>query len=492
MKKVRILLLFSFFAAVSQFSAASVRLPKVISSNMVLQREMPVKIWGEATPGEKVTINFGEQVKSATTLENGKWFVTLDPLKASFISQNLKISTPDKDTVLTNILVGEVWLCGGQSNMEYPMRRGLKKYAAPARGNDLAESEWKSGGSKNIRLMLVEKKNSLPDCTSKGWEICSDTSLAPFSAVGYYFGKYLQEDLDVPVGLISSSWGGSRIERWTPVASYENSDIFKDEFTAKPGFIDGIDAGLHFNSMISPLGPYGIRGFIWYQGESNLMIHDNRYVEKTVLLTDAWRKLFESPEAPFYYVQVAPYSYTKRKDKLVHAPETMAEFCELQTKCLAIPGTGQVIVTDLVDDLSNIHPSYKWEVGRRLSLVALAKTYGKKDLVFSGPSFKSMDIRKKKVFLTFENIGAGLTAGIRNQQTNEFEKVENADLNWFTIAGEDGKFYPAKAVIKDNQVVVSSPEVKKPKYVRFAWDEKAMPNFFNKEGLPAVPFRTGL
>lgn len=486
------MLLFSFFAAVSQFSAASVRLPKVISSNMVLQRDMPVKIWGEATPGEKVTINFGEQVKSATTLENGKWFVTLDPLKASFISQNLKISTPDKDTVLTNILVGEVWLCGGQSNMEYPMRRGLKKYAAPARGNDLAESEWKSGGSKNIRLMLVEKKNSLPDCTSKGWEICSDTSLAPFSAVGYYFGKYLQEDLDVPVGLISSSWGGSRIERWTPVASYENSDIFKDEVTAKPGFIDGIDAGLHFNSMISPLGPYGIRGFIWYQGESNLMIHDNRYVEKTGLLTDAWRKLFESPEAPFYYVQVAPYIYTKRKDKLVHAPETMADFCELQTKCLAIPGTGQVIVTDLVDDLSNIHPSYKWEVGRRLSLVALAKTYGKKDLVFSGPSFKSMDIRKKKVFLTFENIGAGLTAGIRNQQTNEFEKVENADLNWFTIAGEDGKFYPVKAVIKDNQVVVSSPEVKKPKYVRFAWDEKAMPNFFNKEGLPAVPFRTGL
>jgi sialate O-acetylesterase len=492
MKMIRNFFLLSCIAAFSQFGSASVRLPRVISSNMVLQRDIPVKIWGESNPGEKVTITFGEQVRTATTSENGKWIVTLDPLKSSFISQNLKISTPDKDTVLTNILVGEVWLCGGQSNMEYPMRRGLKKYSAPARGEDLADAEWRSGGSKNVRLMIVEKKNSLPDCTSKGWEICSDSSLAPFSAVGYYFGKYLQEELDVPVGLISSNWGGSRIERWTPVSSYENSAIFKNETTVKPVIIDGIDAGLHYNSMISPLGPYGIRGFIWYQGESNLMIHDKRYVEKSGLLIDAWRKLFENPEAPFYYVQVAPYSYTKRKDKLSHTPETMAEFCELQTKCLAIPGTGQVIVTDLVDDLSNIHPSYKWEVGRRLSLIALAKTYGKKDLVFSGPVFKSQNIKKNKIILTFDNIGAGLTAGIHNQQTSEFQALNSTDLDWFTIAGKDGKFYTAKAVIKNSQVVVSSPEVKKPKFVRFAWDEKAMPNFFNKEGLPAVPFRTGL
>ena len=489
MRNVFIALLLSIFSSTFLTAEASVVLPKVLSSNMVLQRDKPVTIWGFASAGTNVSVKFAGQSKTCIAGENGKWMVSLDPLKASFEPRDLKISTAVSDTVLKNILVGEVWLCGGQSNMEYPMKREIKKYAAPARGLDYSQIEWVNGGSRKIRLMQVEKVNSLPDCTSKGWVECSDSTLAPFSAVGYFFGKNIQEELDVPVGLISSNWGGSRIERWTPSSAYENSPVFAAEAAEKPVKINGIDAGLHFNSMIAPLGPYTLRGFIWYQGESNAMIHDKRYVEETQLMIDSWRKVFNNPDAPFYFVQIAPYNYSKRKDKLTHTPETMAEFCELQTKCLSIPGTGQAIVTDLVDNPTDIHPSYKWEVGRRLSLLAISGTYGKKDLVYSGPVVKSMKIKKKKVIVDFNHIGTGLTAGKRNSGLNTFETIYNKQLNWFEIAGEDGLYYPADAVISGNEVLVSSDKVKKPQHIRFAWNELAMPDFYNKEGLPATPFR---
>lgn len=454
--------------------------------------DKPVPVWGGADAGKVVTVEFAGQKKTAVSDNNGKWIVTLDAMKAGFTPLDLKISTSDFDTTLTNILIGEVWLCGGQSNMEYPMKRELKKYAAPVRGDDYSAMELKKGKNERIRLMQVEKVNSLPDCTSKGWVECNDSTLASFSSAGYFFGKYIQSEINVPVGLISSNWGGSRIERWTPEKAYLQSAVFSSETVEKPVKIDNSDAGLHFNSMIAPLGPYALRGFIWYQGESNAMIHDKRYVEKTKLLLDAWRDVFKAKDAPFYFVQIAPYLYTRRKDKMQHTPQTMAEFCELQTKCLELPGTGQAIVTDLVDNPSDIHPSYKWEVGRRLALIALNKTYGKKDVVFSGPVYKSMKIKGDKIFIGFNHTGGGLTSGKRNDETNEFEPLEKKELTWFSISGEDGIFYPAKAQIKGDEVIVWSAEVKKPKHVRFAWDEVAMPDFYNMNGLPAVPFRTNI
>lgn len=465
---------------------ASIKLPNVLTSNMVFQRNVPVAVWGSAEPGQRVLVTFDTQQQTAVAATDGRWHVQLTPMDASFIPRNLHISTDDADTVLTNILVGEVWLCGGQSNMEYPMDRRLKKYAAPARGADLSEAEWRKGGNAHIRLLRIEKVNSLPDCTTKGWTTCVDSTLAPFSAVGYYFGNVLQEALDVPVGLISSNWGGSRIERWTPVSAYEQSPVFAQEANAKPVRIDNIDPGLHYNSMIAPLAPYTLRGFIWYQGESNVMFHDARYVEKTQLMLDAWRQAFNRPDAPFYYVQVAPYAYTKRKDKMAHTPQTMAEFCALQTACLALPHTGQVVVTDLVDRLEDIHPSYKWEVGRRLALWALAKTYQQAEVVYAGPMVTAMTVKKGRALLTFEQLGGGLTAGRHHPATNVFEAVSEP-LTWFEVAGKDGVFHQASAVIKDDQVEVSSPAVKRPVTVRFAWNEAAMPNLFNKAGLPAVP-----
>ena len=209
------------------------------------------------------------------------------------------------------------------------------------------------------------------------------------------------------------------------------------------------------------------------------MINDGmRYSDKFELMVNAWRKAWNNAELPFYFVQISPYYYTKRKDKLPHTPETLAEFWEAQAKTLAVPHTGMVVTTDLVDKLSDIHPSYKWEVGRRLSLLALSNTYNKKGFETSGPVYNSMKIKGDKLILEFKNVGGGLMS------------KDGKPLTWFTIAGSDGVFIPADAVIEKNKVVVSSASVKKPKAVRFAWDETAMPNFFNKEGLPAVPFRT--
>jgi len=469
---------------------AGIKLPNVLTSNMVLQRDQPVPIWGTALPSEPVSVSFAGQTKNAFAAEDGHWSVSLDPMPASFEPRTIRISASGKDTILENILVGDVWICGGQSNMEYPMRIGLKKYTPPARGENLAENEWRSGGNTNIRLMMVEKKRSLPDCTTSGWQECSDTTLSVFSACGYFFGKNLQESLKVPIGLIASNWGGTRIEPWTPGFEYEKSPIFTAETAVKPYKIDNSAVGDLYNSMIAPLAPFALKGFIWYQGESNAMFEDARYVEKTQLMLDAWRSAFKNPTAPFYFVQIAPYYYTKRKDKVQHTPQSMAVFCEQQTKCLSLPNTGQAIVTDLVDDLANIHPSYKWEVGRRLALLALNMTYGKTNLVCSGPQFNSMVAKGKTLELTFDNIGSGLTAGQHNAQTNAFEALPATDLTWFEVAAQgDTAFHAAKAILQNGKVIVSCPEVKKPAQVRFCWNETAMPNFFNKEGLPAVPFR---
>lgn len=469
---------------------AGVKLPNVLSSNMILQRDQPVSIWGTSQPGEPVTVTFANQSKNAQAAADGRWSVNLDPMPASFEPRDLRISASGKDTVLQNILVGDVWLCGGQSNMEYPMRISLKRYAGPVRGENVAEKEWLSGGNTNIRLILIEKVRSLPDCTTKGWQDCTDSTLSIFSACGYFFGKNLQESLKVPIGLISSNWGGTRIEPWTSTSTYEQSPVFAAETAVKPFKIDNSEVGSLYNSMIAPLAPFALKGFIWYQGESNAMILDTRYVQKTQLMLNTWRSAFKNPSAPFYYVQIAPFNYSKRKGKIMLSPQSMSEFCEQQTNCLSIPNTGQVVVTDLVDNLADIHPSYKWEIGRRLSLLALNKTYGKTDMVCSGPQFKSMESKGKTLVLTFDNIGSGLTAGQHNAQTNAFESLPATDLTWFEVAAKgDTVFHAAKAIILNNKVVVSCPEVKKPTQLRFCWNETAMPNFFNKEGLPAVPFR---
>jgi sialate O-acetylesterase len=474
MKKLTFLAL--ALLAISTISA-QVLLPKVITNNMVLQRGKPVAIWGTASAKEKITVSFADQIETAVADTAGNWLVKLSPMKASAEPRNMVI-TGSNTITLENILVGEVWLCSGQSNMEYPLDRKLKKYTAPRKGEDLSAKEL--GGQKNplIRFLYVEHKLS-PVLPTDGWKDCTDTTLRYVSAAGYFFAKSLAENLKVPIGIISTSWGGTRVEQWTPPTSYQNSPLFKDSLVGKTNFkIDGMVPGKMFEGMVKPIIPYTIKGFVWYQGESNLMIHDTAtFVAKTKLMLDTWKVLWKDESLRFYYTQIAPYNYSKRKDKLAHGSDLLPYYWEAQANCLAFPHAGMAVTTDLVDDLSNIHPSYKWEVGRRLSLWALARDYGQK-VVYSGPLYKSMKVKQNTIELEFTQTGSGLTS------------ADGQPLIGFTIAGADKKFVHAEAVIKGKKLIVSSKEVQNPAAVRFAWDETAMPNFCNKEKLPASPFRT--
>lgn len=474
MKKL-LLLTAVFFMAFSV--NAQVFLPKVLTNNMVLQRNKPVVIWGTASPGEKVTVTFANQTKTVVTSTDGNWQVKLSPMKAS--AEPRKMTIQGSNTIeLENILVGEVWLCSGQSNMEYPLDRKLKRYAASKRGDDLAEKELSGEKNSLIRYVYVERK-LMPVLATDGWKDCNDTTVRYITAAGYFFAKELAEKLQVPVGIISSSWGGTRVEQWTPPTSYQQSPLFKDSIAGKQNFkIDGMVPGKMFEGMIRPLIPYTMKGILWYQGESNLMIHDTTtFAAKTKLMLDTWKSLWNDKYLSFYYVQIAPYNYSKRKDKLTHGSDLLPYYWDEQRKMLGFQNSGIVVTTDLVDNLGDIHPGYKWEVGRRLSLWALAKDYKMKN-VYSGPMYKSSKIKKNEIELTFTNSGSGLISS------------DGLPLTWFSIAGADRKFYPAKAAIKNNKIVVSSINVPNPVAVRFAWDETAMPNFCNAEKLPASPFRT--
>ena len=471
------LLILSILLVVSASLSAEVILPKVIGHNMVLQRLKTVPIWGTASPGEKITVSFGAQRKETIASDSGKWVVKLNPMEASELPREMIIS--GTNTIkLKNILVGEVWLCSGQSNMEYAMRKN-SKIQGTVKGKKPLEDDLLTANNPNIRIFLVRRKYMSPDSTHNGWDQASGTALKDFSAVGYFYAKEMYQKLHIPIGMISSAVPGSRIEPWIEAKRLEISPKMKDGKVLEPLTSDGGDPGKFYNTMIEPLIPFSIRGFLWYQGESNCFLNENiRYAYKFKTLIESWRSDWGNLNMPFYFVQIAPYNYSSSKDVRPHSPENLPEMWEAQSLALTLPNTGMITITDLVDSIVDLHPAYKWEVGRRLSLVALNKTYGFTEIISSGPTFKGMKITKNKIEVTFTNTGSGLIS--RNGKP----------LDWFTIAGADGKFVPAKAEIIGDKVIVSSPEVKSPVAVRFAWNEAAQSNFINKEGLPAVPFRS--
>ncbi len=465
----------------SATAGAQLKFAEVFSDNMVLQRDKPVTIWGNSIAGTQVIVQFATQQKETFADTAGKWKVVFEPFKLSAIPQNLTAVSGNLPVLtLKNILVGDVWLCSGQSNMEYTFDRKLKKYAAPKKGVDEALEELTKPKPGGIRYLYVEKNlNKVPVLPVKGWTDGNDTLVRYASAIGYFFAKDIFEKTNVPIGIITSSWGGTRIEQWQPDWSYQQSTIFKDSITGPNFKIDGMHPGQMYKGLIEPLIPFAVKGVLWYQGESNAMVEDQKtYPAKFELLVKTWRNLFKDEQLPFYYVQIAPYLYTARKDKKIHSPVLLPEFWEAQTKSLQLKNTGMVVTTDLVDNLTDIHPSYKWIIGRRLSLWALEKDYNMQQAAYSGPMYTSLKRKKNTMVLHFSHTGSGLTTNDGNA------------LTWFTIAGKDGKFVTATAQINGDKVIVSSPEIKKPKHVRFAWDEKAQPNFINKEGLPAIPFRT--
>jgi len=456
---------------------AQIQMPAIFSDNMVLQREKPIPIWGTATAGEQITVSFQEQNLVTKANEVGKWLITLQPLKASKTAATLTVKASNT-LEFKNILVGDVWLCSGQSNMEYPLERKLKKYAAPKNGTDVAAEEVLKEKPDAIRYLYVERTLNKIDLPTKGWTDGNDTIVKYVSAIGYFFAKEIYETVDIPIGIISTSWGGTRVEQWTPDWAYQQSEWFKKDAQTPNFKIDGMHPGQMYDRLIQPLLPFGIKGILWYQGESNCIIEDQAtYHQKVELMIETWRKEFKDSQLPFYYVQIAPYKYTARKDAKPHTTASLPLTWEAQTKNLNIPNTAMVVTTDLVDNLSDIHPSYKWIIAHRLALCALAKNYQKK-LVYSGPMLSSLSIKKDKAILTFKHIGKGLVSS------------DDKPLSWFSIAGEDNQFVPANATIKGKKIIVSATAVAKPTQVRFAWNEEAQPNLFNKDGLPAVPFRT--
>ena len=470
------------FLATALPSKADVTLPHVFGDNMVLQRSQPVPVWGWAAPGEQVTVEFAGQRKSVTTDRDGKWEARLRSLKASAQPAEMKI-TGANQILLTNILVGEVWLCSGQSNMEKPL--GTRPGQKPTR-NYL--QELAAGDCPQIRLFLI--KPAMSDTPVKDiksdWHVCSSNSLEQFkfSAVGYFFAREIQKELNVPIGLVGSYWGGTRIEPWTPPVGFESVPRLNDlAFAAPPGTNKPANTRpmVLYNAMIAPVARFAIRGALWYQGESNCMGErpDREiYTDKMAALVNGWRKVWSQKRLPFYYVQLAPFHYFESKTARVPTAEALPEFWEAQTRALRIPDTGMAVVTDLVENLNDIHPTQKKEVGQRLANLALARTYGQKNRVCYGPMFKSVKFAKGRAVVVFDHADGGLV------------NKDGQPLTWFTVAGADGKFVEAEAKIEGPQIVVQAASVAAPKAVRFAWNEGAQPNLFNGAGLPANPFRT--
>ena len=458
---------------------ADVSLPKIFGDGMVLQRDCSVPVWGRAAAGEAITVRFAGQEKTARAAADGRWEVALDPLPASRTPREMTV-TAGNVLHLGNVLVGEVWLCSGQSNMEFAV--GISTAGAPAatQSDPALAEELKTADFPTLRLFRVEKKLQPPEVVSSGWNEARGEAISHFSAVGYFFARRLQGELDVPIGLIQAAWGGSRIEPWTPAEAYPRLAAFAREAAVQPLQIDGMAPGKYYDGMVRPLAPFAVRGVLWYQGESNIIATNDglRYADKMQALVEGWRAAWHRPDLPFYCVQIAPFHYTGRKaDPLPHSDEELPRLWEAQARALKLPHVGIVPTTDLVDDLDNIHPGHKREVGGRLAALALAETYGRRDLVHSGPVFAGVKFEGSRAVVQFSGTSALATR-------------DGRPPTGFEIAGGDGAFVPADAVIHGTGVSVSSPAVSKPVSVRFGWHETGQFNLMNPEGWPAYPFRS--
>ncbi len=459
---------------------AEVKLASIFGDGMVLQCDLKVPVWGWAEPGEEVTVAFGDQTKKAKADENGRWQIELDALKASDKGRKLAVNAANA-IELQDVLVGEVWICSGQSNMEWSLNASLN-----------AKEEVAAAKHPQIRLFNVpgHTTSPLPRDTCDGrWQTCEPNSAAGFSAVGYFFGRRLQQELKVPVGLVGSNWGGTRIEPWTSPAGFRSVEQLKatadevDAYTADTK-VGGSSPSAIYNAMIHPLAPFAMRGAIWYQGESNGGEGESYYHKKRALV-NGWRKLF-NPNLAFYWVQLADFQAATDDPA---GGDGWANIREAQRKALDIDHTGMAVIID-IGEANDIHPRNKQDVGGRLAQWALNGTYGKKDIVASGPLFKSHKVDGDAIRLSFDNTGGGLMVG-KKQGLQPTAEVKGGKLARFAIAGADKKWHWAEATIDGKDVVVKSPDVSNPVAVRYAFSmNPAGANLYNKEGLPASPFRT--
>lgn len=482
-------------------AGAAVRLPRIISDHMVLQCDHRAPIWGWADPHERVTVEIAGQTAGAIADVAGRWLVCLEPLPASREPLEMTVRGADNGALtVRDILIGELWLGSGQSNMvmELPADR---RQSPPA----------------TIRVFKVAQTHAVePSEEIEGqWFVATPDSLASFSWVLYVFGRELHDDLQVPVGLVQSTWGGTPIQAWMPAAAFAGEPLLADDLKiidsaradfdqAKRDFAAGRDVTAKesaaegaapaepqhpfshpgdwpgyptvlYNAMIHPLAPYRIRGFLWYQGETN--VFDKRpeiYGIRMKAMISAWRNRWGQEGLPLYFVQLPPFHYKTTND-----PYSLTKLWQGQLDSLDIVSSTEIVPTMDLGEINDIHPARKDEVGKRLARIALHQTYGHKKLAFRGPRYDAHGMEGGSMRVRFRDVGSGLTSR------------DGRPLTWFQIAGEDGTFVDAQAVVAGSDVVVvSSPKVATPIAVRFGWSNVAQPNLANHEGLPALPFST--
>jgi sialate O-acetylesterase len=503
-------LLVVLLAIFQQTVRADVSLPGFFGDHMVMQRDVEIRVWGWCDAGEKVSVTLDGKEASTKGSEDGTWKVTLPAMAAT--SRPLTLRVKGNNAInIGDILIGEVWLCSGQSNMEWTVAASTDR-----------EAEIAAADFPLIRHLKIEHRPStVPlDDVSAPWTVCSPAVAGTYTAAGYFMARKLHQELGVPVGLINSSWGGTRVEPWTPPVGFKEvpalSDIYESVIGRTPGtapyqnalsnFIDKSekwnqearvalttretikpspafpdqlrpfqshqDPTMLYNGMIHALVGYPIRGAIWYQGESN-HTEGMLYFEKKKALIEGWRSLWNQGEFPFYYVQIAPFQYGSEDGTI------LAKFWEAQAAVQQLPNTGMVVINDIAT-LNDIHPPNKQDVGNRLALLALKNDYGMKNLVANSPEVESIELAGPKLLINFKNTGGGLKTRDGKSPTH------------FEIIGPGTRtFVPANASINGDTVTLSADGVKTPVAFRFAWDKLAEPNLTGGTGLPVGACRGG-
>ncbi|MGB2402249.1 MAG: sialate O-acetylesterase [Akkermansiaceae bacterium] len=501
---------------------------KIFSNHMVIQRELAAPVWGWDDPDKEITVHFAGQEHKATADKKGRWQVKLNPLTANTTGQPMTISSSAGETITyQDILIGDVWICSGQSNMEWSVKQSHNP-----------QQEISQAYHPMIRLFDVKGHTIAGSPQShlihaSSWQPCSPKAVTNFSAVGYYFGRELQQQSGVPIGLLGTNWGGTRVEPWTPPVGFrkqpELAAMSKNvdaqltttpsgkkawssfaqqagqwattvkqcvsEGRSAPPAPRGPGPKNHnepcsiYNAMVHPLVGYGVRGAIWYQGESNSGegIH---YLPKLKALVEGWREVWQQPaDFPFYFY-VVKLAQFKGHTTNPEGGDGFARIRVAQDRIQELPHTGIASAID-IGHPSDIHPKNKQDVGKRLALWALRDVYGKKGTVVSGPTFKELKLDGNTATIHFDHLGSGLMVAKKKDPFQPVLATPNAKLASFAICGADRKWHWADAVIEGSTVKLSSSAVSAPVAVRYAYrGNPANANLYNKEGLPAIPFRT--
>ncbi|WP_282636813.1 sialate O-acetylesterase [Sphingobacterium thalpophilum] len=452
------------YLILSQAYAQNLRLPAFFSDHMVLQRQAMVNIWGWAKAGQQVKLisSWSKDTLSVMTSGEATWRMQLETPKAGG-PHSIKLIMQEQQLELKDIMIGEVWLCSGQSNMQWSGANKLQEIL------DILPNVSNS----NIRLLQVSNiaaqtpQNNIFD----SWKTCRPETVRDFSAIGYFFAEKLSRELGVPVGIINASWGGTAAEYWTP-----REKIMADEQLTRYAALQKLaprkphQPGVLWNSMLAPFSGYTIAGSLWYQGEDNTIAYGG-YDQLIQTMVGAWREAW-GYQFPFYFVQIAPYAYPQYKKP------NAALLREQQARTARkLPRSGMVVTTDLVDDLKNIHPTQKKAVASRLADLALAEVYAQPLVDYKSPTLHHYTIEGDRIILSFADLDGELL-------------VRGKEITDLYIAGEDRKFYPARHQLRGSQLLVFADQVKVPKAVRFGFTNSATPNLFNSRGLPVSPFRT--